>query len=178
VKIAFQEKQFRAERLDIIEKANAVVADYARQGYRLSLRQLYYQFVSRNWLANSERSYKNLGCTISEGRLAGLIDWNAIEDRVRSPRVPLEFEDIEERVKYAVQNYRLPRWKGQLYYVELWVEKDALAGVLEPVANEFHVTLMVNRGYSSQSAMYESAERFRSASEKRATGNSSLPWRP
>jgi hypothetical protein len=47
--------------------------------------------------------------------------------------------------------------------VELWVEKDALAGVLRPLASEFHVTMMVNRGYSSQSAMHESAERFREA---------------
>lgn len=56
--------------------------------------------------------------------------------------------------------YRLPRWKGQDKYVELWVEKDAISGVLAPMASQYHVTLMVNRGYSSQSAMHEAAQRF------------------
>jgi len=63
-------------------------------------------------------------------------------------------------VDTALQAYRLPRWEGQEHYVELWVEKDALAGVLQPMASKYHVTMMVNRGYSSQSAMYEAADRF------------------
>lgn len=60
----------------------------------------------------------------------------------------------------AIYSYRLPRWRGQKVYTELWVEKDALAGVLEPISREYHATLMVNRGYSSQSAMYEAAKRY------------------
>ncbi len=59
--------------------------------------------------------------------------------------------------------YRLPRWEGQPAYVELWVEKQALAGVLAPIAREFHATLMVNKGYSSASAMKESADRIKTA---------------
>jgi hypothetical protein len=88
------------------------------------------------------------------------MDWDAIEDRVRQPQTPLEFENLTARVDMALNNYRLPRWAGQEKYVELWVEKDALAGVLAPIASQYHVTLMVNRGYSSSSAMYESAKRF------------------
>jgi hypothetical protein len=159
-KIAFITKHFRSETLKIIAVANEIIESYERQGYRLTLRQLYYQFVSRDLIENKERSYKNLGNVISEGRLAGLIDWNAIEDRVRVPRVPIEFDDVEELVDVAIRSYRLPRWEGQEHYVELWVEKDALAGVLAPIASEYHITLMVNRGYSSQSAMFESARRF------------------
>jgi hypothetical protein len=79
------------------------------------------------------------------------------------PRSPSEFANLDELVEAALAAYRLPRWKTQKVYAELWVEKDALAGVLEPLAREYHVTLMVNRGYSSQSAMYESALRFRRA---------------
>jgi len=97
---------------------------------------------------------------VSDARLSGLMNWEAIEDRIRIPRRQNEFLDLKDLVDVAVAAYRLPRWEGQNYYAELWVEKDALAGVLDPLASEFHVTMMVNRGYSSQSAMYESAIRF------------------
>lgn len=167
MKQLFIEKRFGAERADLIDKANEIITEYQNAGYRLTLRQLYYQFVSRNWITNTERSYKNLGNCISDARLAGLIDWDAIEDRVRVPRMASEWQDVESLVESAIAAYRLPRWKGQENYVELWVEKDALAGVLEPLSQRYHVTLMVNRGYSSQSAMYESAVRFKQKKKRR-----------
>lgn len=160
MKEAFIEHKFEADSQEIVTKANGVIEGYLRQGYRLSLRQLYYQFVTRNWIVNTERSYKRLGSIINNGRLAGVIDWDAIEDRIRVPKVPNEFHNLKHLVETALAAYRLPRWDGQDNYVELWVEKDALAGVLEPLARDYHVTLMVNKGYSSQSAMYEAARRF------------------
>jgi hypothetical protein len=132
-------QKFHSKTLALISKANEIIEDYQAQGYRLTLRQLYYQFVSRNLIPNSERSYKNLGNTISEARLCGLVDWNAIEDRVRVPRRAAQFDNIQNLVDSALYSYRLDRWKEQKNYVELWVEKDALAGVLSPLAVEFHV---------------------------------------
>lgn len=108
-----------------------------------------------------EKSYKRLSGVISDARLAGEMDWSAIEDRVRRPQRSSQWDSIQELVESALYAYRLPRWEDQKTYCELWVEKDALAGVLQPLAEEFHVTLMVNRGYSSQSAMYDSAKRFK-----------------
>lgn len=166
MKEMFVERKFLGTSLALIEKCDEIVQDYQAQGLRLTLRQLYYQLVSRNIIENKERSYKNLGSLVSDGRLAGLLDWGAIEDRVRVPQVPNEFSGLPELAEAALAAYRLPRWEGQDHYVELWVEKDALAGVLRPLAAEFHVTLMVNRGYSSQSAMYESAKRFDRASNQ------------
>jgi hypothetical protein len=166
-KICFVEKRFNTDRRLIIKAANEIVAEYQKQGYRLTLRQLYYQFVIRLIIPNKERSYKNLGQAISEARLAGLIDWSAIEDRSRPPRAASEWDSVQDLVDSAISSYRLPRWKGQPNYVELWVEKDALAGVLWPLASRFHVTLMVNRGYSSQSAMYEAALRFKQESNEK-----------
>lgn len=165
MRVSFREKNFSASSLQKIELCNEIITDYLGQGLRLTLRQLYYQLVTRNTIRNLEREYKNLSTLVSDARLAGVMDWEAIEDRVRRPRVANEFENLGALVDAALRSYRLPRWKGQTCYVELWVEKDALAGVLEPLSREFHVTLMVNRGYSSQSAMYESANRFM-ASEK------------
>ena len=145
----------------MIEACNGIITQYQAQKLTLTLRQLYYQLVTKNVISNEERSYKTLGNLVSDGRLAGLIDWDAIEDRVRVPRIPQEFKDLPELVRAAHDAYRLPRWKGQENYVELWVEKDAISGVLAPLANQYHITLMVNRGYSSQSAMYEAANRFK-----------------
>jgi len=160
MKEKFVDINFSDEIRDRIRQANEIIDAYQAQGLRLTLRQLYYQFVTKNYITNEERSYKNLGKAISNGRLAGLIDWDAIEDRVRVPKPPNEFQSLESLVEAAFRSFRLPRWKGQEYYAELWVEKDALSGVLEPLAREFHVTMMVNRGYSSQSAMYEAGRRF------------------
>jgi hypothetical protein len=143
-----------------IDQINAVIQNYQAEGYRLTLRQLYYQLVTVNAITNEERSYKNLGELLGRARLAGLVDWNAIEDRQREPRMHIQFKGIQQRVDSALANYRLHRWEDQANYVELWVEKEALAGVLEPIAREHHIVLMVNKGYSSLSAMKESADRF------------------
>ncbi len=156
----FKEINFNHDKTEQISLANEIIENYRAQGLKLTLRQLYYQFVTRSAILNQERSYKNLGKLISDARLAGLIDWDAIEDRVRIPKLPREYDDLRQLVKAALYSYRLPRWEGQENYVELWVEKDALSGVLAPLAEEYHVTLMVNRGYSSSSAMYEAGKRF------------------
>jgi hypothetical protein len=160
MKERFITKNLSADRRALLEQIIAIIQDYQGQGFTLTLRQLYYQLVTRNLVTNEERSYKRVGELVSDGRLIGEVDWDAIEDRVRQPKVPGQFKDLRALVDAAVAAYRLPRWDGQENYVELWVEKDALAGVLAPIADEYHVTLMVNRGYSSQSAMYESAYRF------------------
>jgi hypothetical protein len=161
----FRNTNFRPDSRAKIDKMVEIVDEYQNQGLRLTARQLYYQFVSRDLIANTPAEYKKLTCLLADARYAGLVDWDAIEDRGRQPETPSEWKDIQALVESAVRAYRLPRWAGQERYVELWVEKQALAGVLAPLANEFHVTLMVNKGYSSASAMYDSAVRI-----KRATG--------
>ena len=162
MKTEFRAKNFKPESLSRIEQMVEIVEEYQQQGLRLTARQLYYQFVSRDYIPNTERSYKNLTSLLVDARYAGLVDWDAIEDRGREPTIWSQFDSLTECVERAIRNFRLPRWEGQENYVELWVEKQALAGVLEPLAAEYHATLMVNKGYSSASAMYEAAVRFMS----------------
>lgn len=159
-RIKFKTINMSEKTLATIDQANSIIEEYMSAGYRMTLRQLYYQFVSRDLFANIEKNYRSLAKTISNGRLAGLIDWDAIEDRGRVPNMPSQWASLNALLKTAVDQFRLPRWKTQPTYAELWVEKQALAGVLEPLAVEFHVPLMVNKGYSSQSAMFDSAQRF------------------
>jgi hypothetical protein len=103
-----------------IDLCNRIITNYQAQGYRLTLRQLYYQLVSRNAIANTEKQYKGLGNLVSRARLAGMMDWSAIEDRVRQPWEPPEYDDLDELVRAALHSYRLPRWHGQPEYAELW----------------------------------------------------------
>jgi hypothetical protein len=161
----FRDHRFSPEAATLLQQCIEIIEGYMQQGLRLTLRQTYYQCVVRNLFPNSEKSYKKLSALLSDARLAGLVDWEAIEDRVRVPVVPQEFRDLKELAEVALNAYRLPRWADQDFYVEVAIEKDALSGVLRPIAREFHVTMSVNRGYVSQSAMYDSAGRFMAASD-------------
>lgn len=155
---AYREVNFRRESRLKITRINDICEGYDQ---KLTARQVYYQFVARGWLENTARNYKNLTNLLTDARYAGLVDWEIIEDRGRTPDIPNEWASISDRVDMAIRNFRLPRWEGQENYVEVWVEKQALAGVLEPITWEHHVTLMVNKGYSSASAMKEAADRMR-----------------
>jgi hypothetical protein len=159
-------KNFRKDTLLLLEKIVVMADDYERKGYRMTLRQLFYQLVSHDILPNDQKKYKKLSTIIKDARMAGLIDWDVIEDRIRIPTMPSEFEDISHLVKAAISSYRRDRWENQEYYVEVWVEKDALSGVLEPVTRKYHVHLLVNRGYSSTSALHESVLRIKEQQDK------------
>lgn len=159
----FRTVNFRPESRERIVQLRDIVEEYQQQGLRLTARQLYYQCVSRDIVPNTPAEYKKLTALLTDARYSGMIDWSAIEDRGREPSTPSEWDTPADLVESALRAYRLPRWKGQDTYVELWVEKQALAGVLAPIAREFHATLMVNKGYSSASAMKESADRIKAA---------------
>lgn len=165
----FKDVRFREASRIQIEQANEIIEAYQADSIQLTLRQLYYQFVSRNWLANTERSYKNLSALISDARLAGLVDWSAIDDLGRVPSIPGYYEDREAFLRMlrskAETGYVLDHWKGQGYYVELWVEKQALSSVLEPIASKWQIGFTMNKGYSSQTAMYDASKRLIEARE-------------
>jgi len=164
-KVAYKDIKFKDASLQQLRLCNQIIVQYQTQGFRLTLRQLYYQLVSRDLLSNTERSYKNLGKLLSDGRMAGVVDWDAIEDRLRIPHKISEWQSPADIMDGVMASYRLPRWDNQPHRVELWCEKDALAGVLRPIADQYHVTMMVNRGYSSTSAMKEAADRMVAAGD-------------
>jgi hypothetical protein len=145
---------------EIIDTANQIIETYRQQGFDLTLRQLFYQFVSRDIIENTERSYKRLGSIINDARLAGLIDWEAITDRTRSLRKNQHWENPGEIIKAAAQSFRHDLWRQQPYRVEVWIEKDALVGVIENVCTRMDVPFFSCRGYTSQSEMWVAAQRL------------------
>ncbi len=159
----FVEHKFNAASLAVIETANGILNEYRAMGYRLSLRQLYYQLVARDYIENSVKSYKRVGNLISDARLAGLVDWDMIEDRGRETVIPVAWRSPAQIVRAAAEQFRVDRWEGQPCHVEVMVEKDALSGILEPVCREMHVRFTANKGYSSSSAMYEAGKRIADA---------------
>jgi len=152
--------------MKLLGKITEVVEDYGAQGFKLTLRQLYYQLVVKEILANKAQNYSKLSRILTDARLCGQVDWDIIEDRIRIPKMHSEWRDIQSLVRSALYTYRKDRMVGQDNYVEVWVEKDALSGVLQPITDEYHVNLMVNRGYSSISAMHDAAIRFKENSDK------------
>lgn len=131
MKIAYEHKQFSQASLARIEQANRIIAEYEAAGFRLTLRQLYYQFVARAWIPNTLQSYKSLGNVVADARMAGLIDWMAIEDRTRFLRALPSWSDPESIIESAAAGYHEDWWADQPTYCEVWIEKDALVGVFE-----------------------------------------------
>lgn len=159
-KICYQKIRFKPETLRMIEQANAIIREYQAEGYELTLRQLYYQFVSRDLLPNNLRSYKNLGSAVNDGRMAGLIDWEAIVDRTRELRGRQHWDSPGQIIKAAANSYNVDRWAGQAVQPEVWIEKDALLGVFERVCLTLDVPYFSCRGYTSQSEMWEAGQRM------------------
>jgi len=156
---AYIDKQFKKASLDLIEQANTIINEYQAQGYDLTLRQLYYQFVARDLLPNTTQSYSRLGSLISDARLAGLVSWSAIEDRTRGLHKLPSWDSPADIVEACHNQYREDLWRDQPQLVEVWVEKEALAGVFQRVCDELRVPLFSCRGYVSQSAMWRAAQR-------------------
>jgi hypothetical protein len=168
VKISYISKSFRADTLKIIQQAEAICDDYARQGYDLTLRQLYYQFVAKGLIPNKDTEYDRLGSIINDARLAGLLDWEHITDRTRNLASWIQFENPAECIEDAASSYGIDLWEDQENRVEVWVEKEALAGVVSQVASRFAVPYFSCRGYVSQSEMHAAGRRlagYRNSSE-------------
>ena len=159
-KIAYKKKKLRGATLATIKTANDIVEEYAAQDFDLTLRQLYYQMVARGHIENSQRSYKNFGNVIDDGRLAGLIDWDRIVDRTRNLQTVGHFDDPTDIMRAAAASYRIDKWARQPNRVEVWVEKDALTGVIDPVCRRLDLPYFACRGYTSQSEMWGAGQRL------------------
>ena len=159
-KIFYKEWNPRGQSLILVDTAEDIINEYQAAGYVLTLRQLYYQFVARDIIENTERSYKNLGSIITRARMAGLISWDAIEDRNREHH-NFWYQESSSSVIRNLPNYiRFDRWERQPYYVEVWVEKEALGNVVSRACNPLLVPHMACKGYLSASEAWRAGQRF------------------
>lgn len=159
-KIQYKQCNFHASSLIIIKQANNIISEYQSKGFSLTLRQLFYQFVARDLLKNTQKNYKKLGAIVSDARLDGRIDWNAIVDRTRFIRRLNHFDSPADIIAACQSSYHIDMWKNQPYRPEVWIEKDALVGVFERTCNQYDVPLFSCRGYTSQSEMWGASQRL------------------
>lgn len=158
----------QAKTLQMLKDLEHVIQDFKERGfYPLSLRQIYYQAVARGYIENSENSYNNMGYIVRRAREAGIWDWDTIEDRNRNLIENTHFDDPQERIMYAAYNYAIDKRATQPIYIECWVEKAALIGVLEPVARKYDVPCFACRGFVSSTANHEAADRFKAQAHRR-----------
>lgn len=158
--IAYEPKNFHDDTQDVIAAANAICEEYAQQGYDLTLRQLYYQFVARGLINNTQKDYNRLGRIINDARMAGELDWDYIVDRTRNLVGNSHWETPSDILRSAAASYNLDKWEDQDCRVEVWVEKEALAGVIERVSARLDVDSFSCRGYVSQSEMWRAGQRL------------------
>lgn len=145
----------------LVHIAEAIIEEYLSNGYILTLRQLYYQFVAKGIIENSERSYKNLGNAMTKARMAGMISWEAIEDRSRGHNSFWYDEELLSPIKALPQYIRFDRWARQDAYVEVWVEKEALGNVIARACDPYLVPHLSCKGYLSASEAWRAGRRFR-----------------
>jgi len=161
-KIQYIEYGFYKSSQGLIDQAIEIIQEYQADGFTLTLRQLYYQFVARDILENNNKNYAALSRTIKNARLAGLIDWSAIVDRTRDVDGNNHFDGPKRILEIAAKTYKRDTRADQDVYIEVWIEKDALIGVIEPVCKELDIPFFACGGNVSESAIWNAAYyRFR-----------------
>lgn len=177
MKIEYAERTFKPIALSVIETCESILDEYDAQGYKMSLRGLYYQLVRRNlwpderkflipgsndYTANVQKNYKWLGDLLTDARVGGYIDWDHLEDPTREHTGgDGGFTSPEAAMRYLNRLYQVTKWDGQDHYMEVWVEKAALLPIIGPAARRWNVAFLACKGSPSTSAMYEVAERMR-----------------
>ena len=141
-----------------VENRRRELFDIVQEMYPMSVRGVYYQATVRSLVEKTEGGYDKVQHDLVLMRRAGDLPYGWITDNTRWQRKPRTFGSIDEALDDTLRLYRKSLWADADCYVEIWLEKDALAGVILPVTSEYDVPLMVARGYASLSFLYEAAE--------------------
>lgn len=148
--------------LVLVDQITSICEELDAQGYELTVRQLYYQLVARDIIPNNFKSYKQIVDVTDNARLSGRLDWRYIVDRTRTAyRSDGIDTSPEDAIRMTALGYSRALWATQPNHVEVWVEKEALSGIVSQAASGVRTIHFANRGYVSQSEMYAAGQRFR-----------------
>jgi hypothetical protein len=152
-------KRRRATKVEMEERAEFLI-DYAEQHGPITVRGLYYQaeVAEVPGIDKTEAGYVKVQRQVLELRREGRLAYEEIADATRWMRKPTSYNSIEDALEATARMYRRNLWRDADSYVEIWIEKDALAGVIYPVTAQYDVPLMVTRGFSSETFAYEAIE--------------------
>jgi hypothetical protein len=150
--------------LALRDAISTIAAEYDR----LSVRQLFYQLVSRGVVEKTEHAYKRVCDAAVQMRLDGSLDFRKVTDGHRSRRIAYAHSSLHEALRSAHDVYRRNYWLDQSRHIEVWCEKDALSGVIQPVCDRYGVPYVATRGFPSITLLYDSAQAM-AATKKPAT---------
>ncbi len=153
------ERKPQAKTLRLFEQIYAVARDYDR----MTVRQLFYQLVVRGHIEKTERAYARVQEATVAMRRGKLLPYDKIVDGGRVRRRQPGWDSIGDLLGDAEAAFRLDHWQHQPVLVEIWCEKDALAGVIQPVADRYGVTFVALKGFGSLSIAAESGAELRRA---------------
>lgn len=148
------------DKKEISDAIIEIAEEYDNDGYVLTLRQLYYQLVSRDIIPNHDKVYSKISSIKDDIVYSGLVDWDIFEDRGRVPSISYYEHNVKDALRRTIDQYRLNRQIGQERHVEVWTEKDAISSILKKVTSRYTIRLVVNKGYTSSTAIYGAYERF------------------
>jgi hypothetical protein len=149
----------RACNTEMEERAEFLIA-YAAEHGPVTVRQLYYQAEVRGvpGIDKTDGGYDKVQRQVLALRRAGRLPYDNIADLTRWMRKPRTYNGVKAALQATAQLYRKALWADADTYVELWCEKDALAGVIYPVTAEYDMPLMVARGYASETFCFEAID--------------------
>ncbi len=145
--------------MDVIRQT---IVDVAESDPPITVRQGFYQLVSRGVIDKTESEYKTIVRLLTQLRRDGQIPFEWIADTTRWMRKPRTHSNMAHLLEESIQMFRRSIWEAQDVYVEIWMEKEALAGVLYEETERWDVPLMVTRGYSSISFLHSAAQTIES----------------
>jgi len=147
----------RATKAEVEERRNLLLA-IIYDGKPMTVRQVFYQATVRGLVEKAESGYAKVQTDLTVMRRAGDLPYDWLADNTRWQRRPRTFSSVEEALKETAKFYGKSLWDDADAYVEIWLEKDALSGVIYPITSMYDVPLMVARGYASLSFLYSAAE--------------------
>jgi hypothetical protein len=145
----------------LIEAAHGILA----REQPATIRQLFYRLVSIHVLENSTPDYHKLIRVMTLGREREEIPFEWIVDRSRPTYSPNVFDDLKDGLTALRNCYRKDYWQDQRSHVEVWAEKDAITGAIQPVTDELGITMRVSRGFVSTTRVHEIAAEFAAISK-------------
>lgn len=147
-----------------IEQLKDAIVGLLSQDNPQTVRQVFYRLVALGLIPKTEAEYKHTVCRLlTDMRLSREIPFEWIADNTRWVRKPQSWGSVEEFLREVVNGYRRSRWQNQDVHIQIWLEKDALAGVFEEITAPLDVALFVGKGYSSLSFLNKAAQELESA---------------
>lgn len=150
-------KRRRSTKTEVQARRSALF-DIVAEMRPMTVRQAFYQATVHGIIEKTEAGYTKVQTDVVKMRRAGEVPYDWLADNTRWQRKPTTFDSVEDALKETARLYRKALWTDAKAYVEIWLEKDALAGVILPVTAQYDVPLMVARGHASLSFLHSAAE--------------------